>query len=119
MNKYLRLVLWNSFFVIIAILCIKFPEYLWVFKIMCYVILPIGFLGKVYCLAKPEETPKEFKENNEGFYLLIDYSYDLLFLFLLVIMDLRFIFGFYIVSLFFTVSLRHKLKELARQDGGL
>ncbi len=112
MNKYFRLILWNMFFLIIVFCCFMKPDYIWVLKIISYIMLPIAIFGTMFFIIMTENIPKEYKENSKDkFYLIIDYFFDLLFMFIFAYMELQLIFVFYFISVLFTISLRYKLNE--------
>ncbi len=115
MNKYLKLFLWNVIFLTTFIACLFFPQYIWSIKFAFYIILFLGFMGKIYWMNNLKEVPKEY-EYKDKLYLTSDYIFDIIFLVFFVIFNLKLLFIVYIISVLFTISLRSQLSKLGENN---
>lgn len=112
MKNCISLLITNSILLALLYVCgYLYPEYSWSIKSIFYFLIGASIIGRIYYIAKMEElTESLIIKFSSNIYNILDIVFDLLFLYVFVLLDYRLIFVLYLFDVALSITLKAKFK---------
>ena len=111
MKKYIESVLINMIVVILCYVVFLYPVYDWYLKAFFYTITTMGIIGYASIISQKEAIFTDpmykelFKRRRSKIYMAMDLFFDFLFLAIFILLDYKFIFILYGISVILSITL--------------